>query len=144
MIPWWGWLLGGLFFLLAEMMTPGGFYLIFFGIGALVVGTLAGLHLTGPDWMEWLLFSLLSIGALLLFRRPLLRRFQPAHTGKEIDSMIGEVAVALDGIAVDGVGKAELRGTAWSARNVGETPVTKGQRCKVVRIDGLTLWVRNE
>ncbi|MDC4227637.1 MAG: NfeD family protein [Candidatus Manganitrophus sp.] len=47
-------------------------------------------------------------------------------------------------IAVDGVGKAELRGTAWSARNVGETPVTKGQRCKVVQIDGLTLWVRNE
>lgn len=143
MIPWWGWLLAGLFCLLAEMMIPGGFYLIFFGIGALIVGTLAGLNLTGPEWVEWLLFSLLSIGALLLFRRPLLERFQPANTGKEIDSMIGEVAVALDEIAADGVGKAELRGTAWSARNVGETPVTKGQRCKVVKLDGLTLWVRS-
>lgn len=143
MIPWWGWLLGGLFFLLAEMMTPGGFYLIFFGIGALIVGTLAGLNLTGPEWIEWLLFSLLSIGALLLFRRPLLERFQPADKGKVIDSMVGEVAVALDEIAVGGIGKAELRGTAWSARNVGETPMTKGQRCKVVQIDGLTLWVRS-
>jgi membrane protein implicated in regulation of membrane protease activity len=143
MMPWWGWLLLGLFFLLAEMMTPGGFYLIFFGVGALIVGTLAGLQLTGPEWMEWLLFSLLSVGALLLFRRPLLERFQPVDKGKKIDSMIGEVAVALDEIAVDAIGRAELRGTAWSARNVGEHPVAKGQRCKVVRVEGLTLWVRS-
>jgi membrane protein implicated in regulation of membrane protease activity len=143
MMPWWGWLLLGLFFLLVEVMTPGGFYMVFFGVGALVVGTLAGLKLTGPEWIEWLLFSLLSIGALLLFRRPLLKRFQPVGMDKEIDSMVGEVAVALDEIAVDAIGKAELRGAAWSARNVGETPVMKGQRCKVVRVEGLTLCVRS-
>lgn len=142
MMAWWGWLLLGLFFLLAEMMTPGGFYLIFFGAGALIVGTLAGLKLTGPEWMEWLLFSLFSIVALLFFRQPLLKRFQTPDTGKKIDSLVGEAAVALDRIAVDAIGKVELRGTAWTARNVGENPVSKGQRCKVVQVDELTLWVR--
>lgn len=142
MMTWWGWLLLGLFFLLAEMMTPGGFYLIFFGAGALMVGTLSGLKLTGPEWMEWLLFSVFSIVALLFFRQPLLKRFQSADMGKAIDSLVGETAVALDPIAVDAIGKVELRGAAWSARNVGENPVAKGQRCNVVRVDGLTLSVR--
>src|SRR5579884_2345383 len=114
MMPWWGWFLMGLFFLLAEMMTPGGFYLIFFGAGAMIVGTLSGLGLTGPEWVDWPLFSVFSVVALFLFRRPLLRRFQPAHSGKEIGGIVGEVAVALDEIAVDGIGKAELRGTVGS------------------------------
>lgn len=144
MMPWWGWLLLGLFFLLAEMLTPGGFYLIFFGAGALIVGTLAGLKFTGPEWTEWLLFSVFSIGALLFFRKPLLKRFQTANMGKEIDSLVGEAAVALDKIAVDAMGKVELRGAAWNARNIGESPVARGQRCKVVQVDGLTLSVRSE
>lgn len=142
MMPWWGWLLLGLFFLLAEMMTPGGFYLIFFGASALIVGTLAAFKLAGPEWMEWLLFSLFSIVTLLFFRQPLLKKFQTADSGKEIDTLVGEVAVVLDEIAAGAIGKAELRGAAWSARNVGETPVTKGERCKVVQVEGLTLWVR--
>lgn len=142
-MPWWGWLLLGLFFLLAEMMTPGGFYLIFFGASALIVGSLAAFKFTGPEWMEWLLFSLFSIVTLLFFRQPLLKRFQTADTGKEIDSLVGEVAVVLDPIAVDAIGKVELRGAAWSARNVGESPVTKGQRCRVIQVEGLTLWVRS-
>jgi len=42
----------------------------------------------------------------------------------------------------NGFGKAELRGTAWNARNVGDTPIAESQRCRVERVDGLTLWVR--
>jgi hypothetical protein len=32
-----------------------------------------------------------------------------------------------------------LRGSVWSARNVGTTMLTRGQRCVVVRVDGFTL-----
>ncbi len=39
---WWYWMLLGLVLLGAEMVTPGGFYILFFGLAALVVGTLAG------------------------------------------------------------------------------------------------------
>jgi membrane protein implicated in regulation of membrane protease activity len=34
----------GLALLGAEMTTPGGFYILFFGLSALLVGTLAGLE----------------------------------------------------------------------------------------------------
>lgn len=139
---WWIWILLGFFLLLVELLTPGGLYLLFFGTAAILVGMLAGLDLSGPTWMQWLLFSILSIVALLLFRRPLLQKLRPAGQSKEVDSLAGETAVTLEDIAVDAIGKAELRGTSWNARNIGSNPLTRGQRCIVERVEGLMLWVR--
>jgi membrane protein implicated in regulation of membrane protease activity len=66
-MAWWVWLLVGLGLLGFEMLTPGGFFILFFGLGALVVGALAGLGLTEPVWLQWLLFSVLSVGSLLRY-----------------------------------------------------------------------------
>ena len=60
----------------------------------------------------------------------------------QVDSLVGETAVALEEIPAGGVGKAELRGSSWSARNLGESPIQLNQRVRVERIDGLTLDVR--
>ena len=79
---------------------------------------LAGLSLVGPPWMQWLLFSLLSIVTLSLFRRPLLKRLRPATMAQEVDSLVGETAIVLEDMAAGAIGKVELRGSAWSARNV--------------------------
>ncbi|MGZ7030612.1 MAG: NfeD family protein, partial [Thermoanaerobaculia bacterium] len=59
-----------------------------------------------------------------------------------VDTMIGEEAITTDEIAPGATGRADLRGSTWSARNVGETPLAKGQRCTVERIDGLLLHIR--
>ncbi|HEU0004433.1 MAG TPA: NfeD family protein [Terriglobia bacterium] len=139
---WWVWILLGFLLLLAELLTPGGLYLLFFGAAAIIVGLLAGLNLIGPPWMQWLMFSILSVVALSLFRRPLLKRLRPATLGIEVDSLVGQTAIALEDMAVDAVGRAELRGSAWSARNVGRDSLTRGQRCTVERVDGLMLFVK--
>jgi membrane protein implicated in regulation of membrane protease activity len=59
----------------------------------------------------------------------------------EVDSLIGETAVILEPVPNGGVGKVELRGTSWSARNVDGTALPAGRRCRVQRVDGLTLWI---
>ena len=41
-------------------------------------------------------------------------------------------------------GKAELRGSSWSARNESERVIHKGERCLVHQVEGLTLSVRPE
>ena len=41
----------------------------------------------------------------------------------------------------DAVGSVELRGSAWSAKNVATQIIHKGQRCTVQRVDGLKLYV---
>lgn len=140
---WSYWLFMGLVLAGAEMISPGGFYLLFFGIAALIVGALAGLGIVQTAWLEWLLFSILAIVSLLLFRSPLLRMTNstPTHA---VDTMVGESAVLLDDLPSGHTGKAELRGTTWTTRNEGASPLTKGQRAIVTKVDGLMLWVRSE
>jgi len=138
----WSWLLLGLALLAIEIIIPGGFYLLFFGLASLVVGTIVGMGWGGPPWFHWLLFSSLSIGSLLFFRGPLLTKIE-LHTpkGHPIDTMIGEVAIPLEDLPPEGIGKVELRGASWTAKNASSIGIAKGQRCRVQRVDGLTLWI---
>jgi inner membrane protein len=142
-MPWWVWVVGGLVLLVAEVTTPGGFFAVFFGAGAILVGAVRLLGWSGPAWAEWLLFSVLSVVSLLLFRRPLMRRFNLVP-GKLVDRMEGEAAVVQEEVPAGGVGKAEMRGTSWSARTRGPVALRTGQRCRVERVEGLTLWLRAE
>jgi inner membrane protein len=142
-MEWWIWILLGLFLLLAELVTPGGFYIIFFGVGAVVVGVLAGFNAAGPLWFQFILFLILSVLTLWLFREKLLQLTQ-GERRENVDSLVGETAVATEEIHLNAVGKAELRGTSWNARNVGDKPLTRGQRCIVERVEGLTIFVRAE
>jgi membrane protein implicated in regulation of membrane protease activity len=142
-MAWWMWVLGGLVLLVAEVMTPGGFFAVFFGAGAILVGALKGLGWEGPAWAEWLVFTVLSVASLGLFRRPLMRRFNLSK-GKPVDRLEGETAVVTEDVVPGGVGKAEMRGASWTARSSGASALAKGCRCRVERVEGLTLWLRAE
>jgi membrane protein implicated in regulation of membrane protease activity len=142
-MEWWIWILLGLFLLLAELVTPGGFYFIFFGVGAVVVGVLAGFDYAGPVWFPFILFSVLSLITLALFRGKLLRLTEATST-QPVDSLIGATAVVSDEIAINGIGKVEMRGTSWNARNISDKPLKAGERAKVMRIEGLMLFVHPE
>ena len=143
-MTWWIWLLMGLVLLAAEVLTPGGFYLLFFGCGGVAVGLLVALNLVPELWQQWLLFSAFSIGSLALFRRPLLAKMKASIPQKLVDSLVGEAGVAMEDIPANGLGKVELRGTSWNARNNGAQALLARQRCLVERVDGLTLHIRPE
>ena len=143
-MEWWHWLAVGLILVALEMAASGGFSVIFFGIAAIAIGSLHLFGLAGPLWLQFLLFSILSVGSLLLFRNPIIRVLKLDGGSEDVDSLVGETAVPLEEIAPDAVGRAELRGSPWQARNVGEVPLQPGQRCRVERIDGLQLHLRAE
>jgi membrane protein implicated in regulation of membrane protease activity len=142
-MEWWHWLVLGLILVALEMAAAGGFYVIFFGIAALAIGGLHMLNAAGPVWFQFLLFSVLSVASLMLFRRPLLHMLQPEGAA-EVDTMVGETAIPLGDIAPGAVGQAELRGSAWSARNLAATPLVRGQRCRVVRVEHLMIYLEPE
>jgi membrane protein implicated in regulation of membrane protease activity len=141
---WWHWLVLGLLLMLGELVTPGGFYIVFFGVGALVVGLLARADLAGPAWMQLLLFSVVSVGLLLLFRARLLKWLQVDPQLPAVDTLVGEVATATGRLEPGSIGKVELRGSSWSARNVSSVVLGQGGRCRVLRVDGLMLDVTPE
>ena len=139
---WWFWVLLGLALLFLELVTPTGFYLLFFGVAAVLVGLLAAVGLDGPAWLQWLLFSLLSIGSLLLLRGRLQERMRRVAPAQPDNDLVGGTAQALEKIAVDGYGQVELRGTSWRAKNVGSEPIAQSENCQVDRVEGVVLWVR--
>ena len=143
-MQWWHWLALGLILVALEMAASGGFYVIFFGIAAIAIGALHLLDLAGPVWFQFLLFGLIAIMSLVLFRNPLLRVMKLDGMGKDVDSMVGETAVPLEDIAPGAVGRAELRGSAWSARNSSTGVLQRGQRCRVVRVDRLMIFLEPE
>jgi inner membrane protein len=144
MIPWWGWFIVGFALLLLELSAPGGFYFLFFGVGAIAVGILAWFPVVQEAWVELLLFSIFSIATSLLFRKRLLARFGAKSGEGTVDSLVGEAATVIDNIDAGGFGKVELRGTAWNARNSGNRMLARGERCKVQQVDGLSLVVNKE
>ena len=140
---WWMWLVLGLVLMALEVVTPGGFFVLFFGIGAAFVGLLdfAGLHMSFPA--QGLLFVIIAVVSIILFRKPLQQRFQGNMPKGRVDNLVGETARALEDIPAGGIGKAELRGSAWNAHNIGDAPIPGSTRCRVERVDGLTLHVRS-
>lgn len=133
------WFVAGVGLLVFELVTPGGLFAVFFGFAAILVGLLTVLHLAGPEWLQWLLFSVFSVAGVLLLRRPIMQRLgvgAPALPGEE---MRGEWALVTEEVRPGEVGKVELRGTGWSAR--ANRTVRVGERVPVERIEGLTVWL---
>jgi membrane protein implicated in regulation of membrane protease activity len=73
-IAWWHWLTLGLLLIALEMRTHGGFYILVFGVTAMFISGLSLLDFAGPGWAQLLLFSVISITSLLVFRDPHKRR----------------------------------------------------------------------
>ncbi len=139
-MAWWIWVLGGLGLLLVEVATPGGFFAVFFGAGALLVGTAKALGWAGPAWLDWLVFTALSVSLLVIFRRDLRRL--ALLSGPPVDRLEDEQALVVDEVAPGEVGRAELRGSTWTARTDGASVLRRGERCRIERVEGLTLWLR--
>jgi len=140
-MEWWIWLSAGLLLMLAELLTPGGFYFLFFGIGACAAAIAA--LLTDNAIVQAIVFASVSIVAVAVFRKPLLEKLQKSKASA-VDQIAGEVAIASSDIAPGEIGSAELRGTTWKARNAGGVTLKSGARCAVEKVDGLMLIVRSE
>jgi membrane protein implicated in regulation of membrane protease activity len=141
---WWLWVLIGFGLLACEMLTPGGFFFLFFGAGAIAVGLILALGVDLSLAVQWLLFSLLSLAALVPLRGRLVRWMTTEGGAPVVDALVGQIAVVLDDLPPGEVGKAELRGTAWNARNAGTAVLRKGQRGRVIHVDGLMLSLQAE
>ncbi len=140
-MPWWAWFVLGAALLAMEVALATDFYLVFFGVAALVVGGLSVAGVSVPAWAEWAAFAALSVGCLMLYRERLRGWLTRPH--KKLNREIaGKTAVAVDAIAAGDTGSVELRGSRWTAHNRGDEAIGAGERCQVDRIDGVTLDVR--
>ena len=140
-MEWWTWALLGFGLFACEMLTPGAFYFAFFGVGAIVTSVLVAAGVGGPPWFEWLLFTVISVGCLVPLRGRLVRWANATGDTPPVDSIVGEEIVLLDDVGPGNPGKGELRGSTWTVRTNAQRTFNRGERVRVTRVDGLTLWV---
>ena len=142
-MEWWLWVVLGLILAAIELATPGGFFVIFFGVSAVIVGLLERIGVAQAPWLQWLLFPIIALVALKIFRKPLLARLR-TNEPAAVDSLVGEVAIVSADLGPGQHGRAEMRGSLWSVRNVGAELLVAGQRTRVVAVQGLVLDIRPE
>ena len=102
--------------------------------------------LVDAAWLQWFLFAILGIISLLVMKKPLQnnKKSQMEKDETEVDSMVGEIAKVLEPLEPQAMGKVELRGSTWNARNAGDRLLNTNSIAKIVRVDGLTLWIQAE
>ena len=139
-MSWWQWVLAG-FLLLGLEFVSTTMHVGFFAVGAFLVALLVALGWEAPLWQQLIVFTVTSLVAFF-FLRPIVVRKLRLSKDVSVDEIAGEEAVVIEDIPVGVRGKAELRGSTWSAQNVGSTPLTRGQRCTVERVEGLLLHIK--
>jgi membrane protein implicated in regulation of membrane protease activity len=143
-VAWWLWFLAGLVLAGLELASGGDFFLLLLGVSAMLVGVSVGIGLAEPLWLQVALYSVFCFVTVFWLRDKLKARFHAPREGEQVDALVGQRAVALEVLAEGGLGKVELRGTTWNARNAGPLPVAIGAGCRVKQVDGLTLHVEAE
>ena len=140
-MEWWLWLAGGLALVVAELATPSGFFIIFFGIGALAVGVLDALGVVDAPRRRscccsaccpWSPCCCFAAAAADVRRRP---------PSSNVDSLIGELAIVQEPCRPASSAASKCAARSWSARNTSAVTLDPGQRARVPAVDGLTLAV---
>lgn len=139
------WFIAGALFIVAELFTSG-FVLFWFGIGALVAGLLAILHLSiGAQMVAFLaVSSALTIASRTIFERFFMRRAPGKSLRTGADALPGQIGVVVEP-SRGALNEAAVKvfGAIWTAYPAaGELPLEVGDQVEVERVEGAMLYVR--
>src|SRR5882672_6490075 len=143
---WIAWIVLGLVLIVAEVFTSG-FVLLWFGIGALAAA-LVGLLGVDSLAIQFLVFAGVSVGLTAASRTIFLNYFSREKTGDTLrtgaDSLPGKIGTVVSSSrGALNEGAVKVFGSTWTAYPAeGEEPLEAGERVRVERMEGASLWVR--
>lgn len=126
-------------FVLAEAATVTVVSL-WFAAGALAALIIS--MLSGPIWLQVLVFAVVSIVLLWMLRPVIKKHFTPKLTRTNVDAVIGREATTM--VAINNrmaQGKVMLDGMEWSARSTTGEEIGENTVVRVDRVEGVKLFV---
>jgi membrane protein implicated in regulation of membrane protease activity len=137
------WCLIALFFVFAEFFIPG-LVIVFFAIGAFFAAAAQWYYGDLSINVQLTIFLVSSVLSLAVLRRFASQVFLGRKEGepdpmKNIDSFVGDEAIAAETFNPGERGRVEFHGTTWSA--VSQVPVEKGQVLSITGQENLVLYV---
>ncbi len=134
------WLIVGVLLLIAELMSVS-FFFVFLSIGALTTALLSWLNITTTLNMQLLTFSVVSVGSLLLLRKPVQNIFKKDGKTVEYNEYVGDNATVVTAIPTNGEGKVFYRGTEWAAKSDTGQAIAETSIVTIKQLDGIKLIV---
>ena len=135
-----GWIVIGVVFMILEMITPAFFYM-WFGIAAFITAVSA-------IWMDFiwqLSIFVVSSAVLLALTRPLARKISRVEPPKKIhiEDIVGKEGIVVEDIDNSrGKGLVKVDGDMWRAISEGEDIIEKGEKVKILKVEGAHLVVK--
>jgi membrane protein implicated in regulation of membrane protease activity len=141
-MPWWGWMIFGLFLLGSELMVvDAAFYLVFIGIAALLTGVIALTGFMPEPWVQWLVFSFIALVSMVLFRRRIHAKFR--GTVPEYKDGLAGQKVRIEHVLEPGQScRQSFQGTDWTIVNRGSRRIEAQSEVEIDSTDGLTIIVK--
>jgi membrane protein implicated in regulation of membrane protease activity len=126
--------------LIIVEVTSFTFILCFFGIGALLVSFTTWIHLTTEIYSQVILFSVISVGLMLLMRKTLKKLF-PGTKDKAPD-YLGQKGKVIKMIGPNQEGSISYRGSLWNAFCDGNEIFKEGEMVEIVAMDGIRMKIK--
>ncbi|MCI8870998.1 MAG: NfeD family protein [Lawsonibacter sp.] len=129
--------------LVAGEAATMGLTSIWFAVGAL--GGLLAASFGGPLWFQLVVFVVLSAAALATVRPIAARHFRPRHAATNADRVVGKSGLVTETIDNSRTqGQVKVLGQIWTARSEQDVVIPQGTQVRVLRIEGVKVFVEAE
>ena len=140
---WWVWIVGGIALIIAELAIPA-FFVIWFGLGALLVGLLTLLLPSLSATAQFAIWTLASLGMVILWFRVFKQSFHKTRIGTADGEVIGEIGLLVGAVAPFERGKVRFQRPVLGSEEwvcLADASIAAGERVKVVAVEGSFLKV---
>ncbi|MCL2162544.1 MAG: NfeD family protein [Betaproteobacteria bacterium] len=142
-MEWWHWIVGGIVLVLLELVIPS-FFVLWFGLGALIVGLLLLVAPGFPLAGQILLWAITSVAMTALWFRVFSRIRNKTRIGTASGDIIGEIGLLVAEAAPFQRGKVRFQRPVLGAEEwpcTSDTEISIGTRVKLVSVEGSFLKV---
>ena len=137
MVAWQFLCIVGIIFLILEMFTPSMFFLNF-ALASFITAVFS--LFTASSFSLVIIFFVLSFASFIFLRPMLLKRnSKDILTGID-EKYIGNVAKVIENVS-EFKGAITIYGERWDARTLDSVEILAGSEVKIVKNDGLTMYV---
>lgn len=141
-IEFWHWLIAAVVMIIIEMVLPAAYFL-WMGISAFIVGLLLYTMPTIPLLIQVVIFGVLSIVTVYLYKRH--KRMNPQEKDEPKLNRRGEQYIGrsftLEEAIVNGVGKVKVDDSTWKVKG---TDMPAGMKVRVLSVEGTVFNVETE
>lgn len=140
---WWTWIVGGIVLMLAELAITS-FFIIWFGLGALLVGLLMLLMPELSPTAQIATWTLASLAMVVLWFRVFKQNRHKTKVGMAEGEVLGEIGLLVNAVAPFERGKVRFQRPVLGSEEwvcLADTAIAAGERVKVVAVEGSYLKV---